>query len=314
MDDLGDLDEDEVSGRPDEMNDPDASTDALGDLPSNGPGSAPGHLPRSKTARLRTALSTILRTGRTLLGDAGRGGSNDSSRENSRNLAKSARGARFNRSASMYLHANAGAGKGSGGDALEDKETAAAAAAGALTTKEAKASGGISGAVYAEHIRKIGVPAFIAIMTALTLGQACEMTHSVWLARWARSSPAHQNEHIWLLVYGLLTVGVVILATARSIAFFDRTLAAATRIHNEMTFRVLRAPLSFFHTTPAGRILNRFSKDQSYLDEMLSMVRPVHPLVFSFLSVCLVPARCTHAYRMHRLLKWPCLTMPDDTY
>lgn len=36
--------------------------------------------------------------------------------------------------------------------------------------------------------------------------------------------------------------------------------------------RVLRAPLAFFHTNPSGRVLNRFSKDQSMTDEVLPQV------------------------------------------
>ena len=32
---------------------------------------------------------------------------------------------------------------------------------------------------------------------------------------------------------------------------------ASTRMNREMTERVLRAPLAFFHTNPSGRILNR---------------------------------------------------------
>lgn len=33
--------------------------------------------------------------------------------------------------------------------------------------------------------------------------------------------------------------------------------------------QVLRAPLSFFHTNPTGRVLNRFSRDQGAVDELL---------------------------------------------
>ncbi len=33
--------------------------------------------------------------------------------------------------------------------------------------------------------------------------------------------------------------------------------------------QVLRAPLSFFHTNPTGRVLNRFSRDLGAVDELL---------------------------------------------
>jgi ABC-type multidrug transport system fused ATPase/permease subunit len=65
----------------------------------------------------------------------------------------------------------------------------------------------------------------------------------------------------WLMVYGLLTAGVISVSLLRAAVFFWATIRASTRIHNSMVARVLRAPLAFFHTNPAGRVLNRFSND-----------------------------------------------------
>lgn len=52
---------------------------------------------------------------------------------------------------------------------------------------------------------------------ALNCPQAAEMNHTIWLSKWARSSPATQEQHIWILVYGMLTVAVVVLAVLRSV-------------------------------------------------------------------------------------------------
>ena len=38
------------------------------------------------------------------------------------------------------------------------------------------------------------------------------------------------------------------------------TLNAASELHGTMLSRILRSPMTFFDTTPLGRILNRFSK------------------------------------------------------
>jgi len=49
----------------------------------------------------------------------------------------------------------------------------------------------------------------------------------------------------------------------------NRAVAASRVLHNHMLSAVLRAPLTFFETTPSGRILNRFSRDIETVDTVL---------------------------------------------
>ena len=80
----------------------------------------------------------------------------------------------------------------------------------------------------------------------------------------------------------MLTGIVVIVAILRSGMFFQATLIAATRIHNAVSRAVLRAPLSFFHANPSGRILNRrvapCARCSPPLDAAANVCRPARAL------------------------------------
>ena len=45
-----------------------------------------------------------------------------------------------------------------------------------------------------------------------------------------------------------------------------RHIHASRLMHRKMLHQLLRAPMSFFDTTPLGRIVNRFSQDMDMLD------------------------------------------------
>lgn len=79
------------------------------------------------------------------------------------------------------------------------------------------------------------------------------------------------------------------ISLARSVVYFVAGLTAGTRINGLMLASVMRAPLSFYHTNPTGRILNRFSKDQGSVDEQLPLAS------FDALQVTLSPLQCSAA-------------------
>ena len=81
------------------------------------------------------------------------------------------------------------------------------------------------------------------------------------------------EEQKWdIIIYSIL-IGVLFVSTIfRSIIFFAICMRASVRLHKKIFFRLLRAPVAFFDTNPAGRILNRFTKDVGIIDEMLPFV------------------------------------------
>ena len=88
----------------------------------------------------------------------------------------------------------------------------------------------------------------------------------------------------------LVAVSIVVMA-ASCFLFYYLLLKAAENLHNKMTTTTLHAPVLFFDTTRAGRILNRFSKDVGSMDDVLpaSFLQAVI-ICLSSLCAILVPA------------------------
>ena len=64
------------------------------------------------------------------------------------------------------------------------------------------------------------------------------------------------------------TVGLLSFSGALMLAWGSRQ--ASKFLHRGMLFNILRLPMTFFDTTPLGRITNRFSKDVDVIDSVLS--------------------------------------------
>ena len=113
----------------------------------------------------------------------------------------------------------------------------------------------------------------------------------IWLSRLTKSPLSYQRDPTTLGIYAGLVCGDILLGFVSAFVFFRVSLRSSERLHDKMVASVLHAPVLFFDTNPAGRIMNRFSQDVGCMDEAL----PVKFLfsIRCFLLLCvavLVPA------------------------
>lgn len=74
----------------------------------------------------------------------------------------------------------------------------------------------------------------------------------------------------WFFLDNIFSTGAVIMVYTLLATY--KMVDASRKLHNAMLDNVMRAPMSFFDTTPTGRIVNRFSRDVETTDSTLPMV------------------------------------------
>ncbi|GAB1315033.1 ATP-binding cassette transporter yor1 [Madurella fahalii] len=139
-----------------------------------------------------------------------------------------------------------------------------------LMQAEERALASVPWSVYASYTRASGTIFNAPIVLALLiLSQGTNIVTSLWLAYWTADSFS-LSTGIYIGVYAALGAAqaVTMFAFMVSLSIYG-TFASKTMLRNAIT-RVLRAPMSFFDTTPLGRITNRFSRDVDVMDNNLS--------------------------------------------
>ncbi|CAN0455405.1 unnamed protein product, partial [Ascophyllum nodosum] len=126
--------------------------------------------------------------------------------------------------------------------------------------------------VYWEYAREAaGIGQVAVIFAAMAGGQVLIMVVTVWLATWSGKSPEEQKRSYYIEVMAALVAAAIVVSLLRSVLAFSSLVKASHRLHDRMLKRVIRAPILFFDSNPVGRILNRFTKDMHFMDDMLPM-------------------------------------------
>ena len=178
------------------------------------------------------------------------------------------------RSRSMSITSN-----GSQSDRLKEDRQVNNAAAGGLIEDENIEKGSVKLSVYYQYFKVVSYSSIVLI--CLILMQTSDAGSNIWLALWSQDKPLNtttgpvidtklRNER--LIVYGFLGFSTAFLLLIASLVLARGSVKASMKLHEKLLHQILRSPMSFFETTPTGRIVNRFSKDLDSLDLWLAEI------------------------------------------
>ncbi|KAF7881233.1 uncharacterized protein EAF02_007124 [Botrytis sinoallii] len=140
--------------------------------------------------------------------------------------------------------------------------------------KEHSEQGKVKWDVYSEYAKTSNLAAVLIYLTMLVGAQTAQISGSVWLKSWAEANDklgVNRDVGKYIGVYFAFGIGSAALVVVQTlILWIFCSIEASRKLHERMAFAIFRSPMSFFETTPAGRILNRFSSDVYRIDEVLA--------------------------------------------
>ena len=141
-------------------------------------------------------------------------------------------------------------------------------------SKEFSEQGKVKWDVYLEYAKTSNLIAVCIYLTTLIAAQTAQIGGSLWLKQWSEVNQRYGGnpqvgKYIGIyFAFGIGGAGLVVIQTL--ILWIFCSIEASRKLHERMAYAIFRSPMSFFETTPSGRILNRFSSDIYRVDEVLS--------------------------------------------
>ncbi|KAL8871245.1 MAG: hypothetical protein Q9174_002883 [Haloplaca sp. 1 TL-2023] len=141
-------------------------------------------------------------------------------------------------------------------------------------SKEVGEQGKVKWDVYGEYAKTSNLIAVAIYLTVLVGAQTAQIGGSLWLKNWSEVNQRYGgNPDVgkYIGVYFAFGIGSAALAVIQTlILWIFCSIEASRKLHERMAYSIFRSPMSFFETTPTGRILNRFSSDIYRVDEVLA--------------------------------------------
>lgn len=138
-----------------------------------------------------------------------------------------------------------------------------------LIEDEEREMGSVSFDVYRQYCTEAyGWWGVAAVIVVSVLWQTFFMSCDYWLA-YETSDSSIFNPTLFILIYALFAGLACSMVLARSFLVAFLGLKTCQSFFSQIVNSIIHAPMSFFDTTPSGRILNRASNDQAALDVLI---------------------------------------------
>ncbi|XP_004510151.1 putative ABC transporter C family member 15 isoform X2 [Cicer arietinum] len=158
---------------------------------------------------------------------------------------------------------------------------------GKLVQEEERETGSISKEVYWSYLTTVKggllVPIIILAQSSFQILQIASNYWMAWVCPTKADAKPIFDMNFILLIYMLLSVAGSLCVLLRAMLVLNVGLWTAQSFFTRMLHNVQRAPMSFFDSTPTGRILNRASTDQSVLD--MEMANKIGWCAFSVIQI-----------------------------
>ncbi|CAM9789450.1 unnamed protein product [Ectocarpus sp. 4 AP-2014] len=134
---------------------------------------------------------------------------------------------------------------------------------GGLMTSEERSTGAVDRRVYVEYMKALGPRVVLLSLVAVFVVSNFTVQIQQWVVSFWSSDPLYTRHPLGFYLFGVTASAAVVgvFSHLRTMWAFYLGLGASKRLHGALLRRVLHAPVSFFDTTPVGRIIQRFSKD-----------------------------------------------------
>ena len=162
---------------------------------------------------------------------------------------------------------------------------------------------GVSAKVYWAYGVACGGLSFLLIAASfMFFTEFSRILRSFVLRAWAKEPDA--DFHSYIFQYGGLAGLQALSACANTCMFVYGGYRAAKVIHEGALARIIRSPMSFFDSTPVGRILTRFSKDLDVVDSYVAEEFNALIVTFSVIASSIILMVCID-YRICAFLPIP---------